>query len=174
LTRGVYAYDHTDATGTGPMEAMYTIGNDYPIPPSHSAGLRFHGAAKLLSAMRHRNQIAATAVGQRAALDASHRFARTELVLPAPESGHALAAAAAVACGADADHPARHGVLVCVSGHGLLDLAAYDQFLGGTVADSVADEGALRAASAGLRLVHPAGNARQSSLASAGVSEVGR
>lgn len=153
LTRGVYAYDHTDATGSGPMEAMYTIGNDYAIPASHSAGLRFHGAAKLLSAMRHHGQIEATAVGQRAALAAGARFARAELVVPAPESGHALAAAAAVACGADAEHRASRGVLVCVSGHGLLDLAAYDQLMAGAVEDSPADESALRAAVGALQPV---------------------
>lgn len=144
LTRGVYAYDHTDATGTGPMEAMYTIGSRYSIPPDHAAGLRFHGAAKLLSAMRHHGQIDAVAVGQEAALTAGARFARSELVLPAPESGHALAAAAEVA--ATAQDP----VLVCVSGHGLLDLSAYDQLLAGGVADRAADADGLAAATAGL------------------------
>lgn len=144
LTRGTYAYDHTDATGSGPMEAMYTIGSRFPIPPDHAAGLRFHGAAKLLSAMRHHGQIEATAVGQRAALTAGARFARTELVLPAPESGHALAAAAEVAATAE------DGVLVCVSGHGLLDLSAYDQLLAGGVADQAADPARLAAATAGL------------------------
>jgi tryptophan synthase beta chain len=148
LTRGVYAYDHTDATGSGPMEAMYTIGSHYPIPPGHAAGLRFHGAAKLLSAMRHHGQLDATAVGQRAALDAGARFARAELVLPAPESGHALAAAARAAADPDSG-----GVLVCVSGNGLLDLAAYDQLLAGGVADLAADAGQLAAATDGLPAV---------------------
>ncbi|MEV0395177.1 TrpB-like pyridoxal phosphate-dependent enzyme [Polymorphospora rubra] len=154
LTRGVYAYDHTDSTGTGPMEAMYTIGSGYAIPASHSAGLRFHGAAKVISAMRHRNQIQARAVGQRAALDAGRTFARTELVLAAPESGHALAAAAAIASGRDGHRP-RRGVLVCVSGHGLLDLSAYDKLLAGLPEDAPADEGGLRAATAVLRAVPP-------------------
>jgi tryptophan synthase beta chain len=149
LTRGVYAYDLTDATGTGPMEAMYSIGSSYAIPSSHSAGLRFHGAAKLLSAMRHHDQIAATAVGQREALEAGRRFTLAELVLPAPESGHAIAAAATAACRPDA----RHGVLVCVSGHGLLDLTAYDQLLAGGLNDLTADDEALRIATSRLRLV---------------------
>ncbi|KAA2255366.1 TrpB-like pyridoxal phosphate-dependent enzyme [Solihabitans fulvus] len=153
LTRGVYAYDWTDATGTGPMEAMYSIGSSYAIPASHSAGLRFHGAAKLLSAMRHHGEIEATAVGQREALEAGRRFALSELVLPAPESGHALAAAAAVATGADAHHRSRHGVLVCVSGHGLLDLSAYDQLLAGQVQDLAADDRAVELATARLRPV---------------------
>ncbi len=157
LTRGVYAYDHTDATGTGPMEAMYTIGNAYPVPDSHAAGLRFHGAAKLLSAMRHRGQIAATAIGQRAALDAGHAFTLAEGVLPAPESGHALAAAVALATTGVTDrgtsHVARDGVLVCVSGHGYLDLAAYEQLLAGGLADNDVPDDAIDAAVAGLRPV---------------------
>ncbi len=148
LTRGRYAYDVTDATGTGPMEAMYTIGAGYAIPASHSAGLRFHGAAKLLSAMRHHDQISAVAVGQREALEAGRRFTLAELQLPAPEAGHALAAAAQVACG-----QSRRGVLVCVSGHGLLDLAAYDLLMAGGVADAPLDEQALRTATAALRAV---------------------
>lgn len=156
LTRGVYAYDVTDATGTGPMEAMYTIGSDFTIAASHAAGLRYHGAAKLLSAMRHRGQIAATAVGQRAALDAGRIFAATELVVPAPETGHALAAAATVAGGRDPDHPAGRGVLVCASGHGLLDLAAYDHFLAGTVRDEPADTEAIAVATTELRRVDAA------------------
>jgi tryptophan synthase beta chain len=157
LTRGVYAYDVTDATGTGPLEAMYTIGGSYPIPSSHAAGLRFHGAAKLISALRHRGQVSAVAVGQREALEAGRRFALAELVLPAPEAGHALAAAARAATAggaATADGTAgSRGVLVCVSGHGLLDLAAYDQLLAGQVSDSPPDEEYLRAATTGLRRV---------------------
>lgn len=105
--------------------------------------------------MRHRDQISALAVGQREALTAGRTFALTELVLPAPESGHALAAAARVAAGREPGHPARHGVLVCVSGHGLLDLAAYDKLLAGLPEDRPADEDALRTATASLRAVHP-------------------
>lgn len=145
LSQGVYAYDATDATGTGPMEAMYTIGAGFTIPGSHSAGLRFHAAAKILSAMRHHGQIDAVAVGQREALEAGRRFALSELCLPAPESGHALAAAAKVAGG-----QSRQGVLVCVSGHGFLDLSAYDDLLAGVIENSPADAEALRTATAGL------------------------
>ena len=149
LTRGTYAYDHTDATGTGPLEAMYTIGSEYQVPPSHAAGLRFHGAAKVLSAMRHRDQIEAMAVGQREALTAGRTFALAELLLPAPESGHALAAAATVA----SQPSVKRGILVCVSGHGLLDLGAYDTLLAGMREDEPADEQALCAARAALRPV---------------------
>ncbi|MCP2243427.1 TrpB-like pyridoxal phosphate-dependent enzyme [Lentzea aerocolonigenes] len=154
LTRGVYAYDRTDSAGRGPMEAMYTVGSEFAIPDSHSAGLRYHGAAKLLSAMRFHGQIAATAVGQADALSAAHTFVRTEGVLPAPESGHALAAAARLAVDGvrdrDADHRTTEGVLVCVSGHGLLDLGAYDQLLAGELHDEIPDEQLIRLATANL------------------------
>lgn len=150
LTRGVYAYDQTDATGTSPLEAMYTIGSSYPIPDSHSAGLRYHGVAKLLSAMRHDGQLAATAVDQVEALEAGRRFTTTEAVLPAPESGHALAAAAKLAAGGADGLRAERGVLVCVSGHGYLDLAAYQQLLDGELSDQAPAPEALLAAVSGL------------------------
>ncbi|WBB78728.1 TrpB-like pyridoxal phosphate-dependent enzyme [Micromonospora sp. WMMD882] len=149
LTRGVYAYDKTDATGSGPMEAMYTIGSDYQIPDAHTAGLRFHGAAKLVSALRHTGDVDAMAVSQADALDAGRLLTRHESVLPAPESGHALAAAAKIA----ASDQARHGVLVCVSGHGYLDLGAYEHFLAGGVEDVAPSDEALARAVAGLNPV---------------------
>ncbi|MZE79640.1 TrpB-like pyridoxal phosphate-dependent enzyme, partial [Streptomyces sp. SID5475] len=150
LTRGVYAYDKTDATGSGPMEAMYTIGSDYRIPDAHSAGLRFHGAAKVISALRHSGDIAATAVTQKDALAAGRLLTLHEGVLPAPESGHALAAAARLAAGGTDGMRARRGVLVCVSGHGYLDLAAYEQLLDGGLEDEAPDGPALLAAVSGL------------------------
>jgi tryptophan synthase beta chain len=153
LTRGVYAYDRTDATGSGPLEPMYTIGSSYPIPDSHSAGLRYHGAAKIISAMRHHGQITATAVTQTEALEAGRLFAVHEATLAAPESGHALAAAARIAAGADAHNVARQGVLVCVSGHGYLDLGAYEQYLDGVLTDQAPVEQALDLAMAGLATV---------------------
>jgi tryptophan synthase beta chain len=155
LTRGVYAYDKTDATGTGPLEAMYTIGSDHPIPDAHSAGLRFHGAAKIISAMRHTGDLTATAVTQQEALDAGRLLTRHETVLPAPESGHALAAAAKLATeGADGMR-AERGVLVCVSGHGYLDLAAYEQLLNDELGDEAPSEQALLRAVSGLAPVRP-------------------
>jgi tryptophan synthase beta chain len=154
LTRGVYAYDRTDSAGRGPMEAMYTVGSEYAIPDSHSAGLRYHGSAKLLSAMRHHDQIAATAIGQAEALSVAHTFVRQEGVLPAPESGHALAAAVRLAVDGVHDrgreHRAADGVLVCVSGHGLLDLGAYDQLLAGELSDEIPEERLIRLATDNL------------------------
>jgi len=153
LSRGVYAYDRTDATGTSPLEAMYTIGSAYTIPDSHSAGLRYHGAAKVISAMRHAGQVEAVAVDQVDALAAGKAFTAAEMTLPAPESGHALAAAARLAAGGDGVPTARDGVLVCVSGHGYLDLGAYEQFLNGELSDQAPDPQTLLAAVGGLERV---------------------
>ncbi|MDA3647092.1 TrpB-like pyridoxal phosphate-dependent enzyme [Saccharopolyspora indica] len=150
LSRGVYAYDQTDATGTGPLEAMYTIGSDYVIPDSHSAGLRFHAAAKVVSAMRHAGQVEAVGIGQVEALEAGRLLTVHETVLPAPESGHALAAAAKLATGTAEGMRAERGVLVCASGHGYLDLAAYQQFLDGELSDVAPVPEALSAAVSGL------------------------
>ena len=149
LTRGTYAYDKTDATGTGPMEAMYTVGSDYRIPDSHSAGLRFHGAAKVISAMRHAGQVEAMAVDQIEALEAGRLFTRREMVLPAPELAHALAVAARLAAGGAAE-PARRGVLVCASGHGYLDLGAYQALMANELRDERPTDEDLRAATADL------------------------
>ncbi|RPK65821.1 Tryptophan synthase beta chain [Streptomyces sp. ADI96-02] len=167
LTRGVYAYDKTDATGTGPLEAMYTIGSDYPIPDAHSAGLRFHGAAKLISAMRHTGDIDATAVTQQEALDAGRLLTRHETVLPAPESGHALAAAAKLATSGADGMRAEKGVLVCVSGSGYLDLAAYEQLLNDELGDEAPSEQALLAAVSGLSPAAPGAHPAAALLAGA-------
>lgn len=150
LTKGVYAYDKTDATGTSPLEAMYTIGSDYSIPDSHSAGLRYHGAAKLISALRHQGYVDAVAVDQVTALECGRVFTQTQTVLPAPESCHALAAAARLATSGAGDLRAERGILVCVSGHGYLDLGAYQQLLDGTLRDQAPSPAALLAAVSGL------------------------
>ncbi|WP_016908602.1 TrpB-like pyridoxal phosphate-dependent enzyme [Streptomyces xiaopingdaonensis] len=159
LSRGVYAYDKTDATGTSPREAMYTIGSEYRIPDSHSGGLRYHGAAKVISALRHAGQTDAVAVGQVEALEASRKFTLHEMTLPAPESGHALAVAARLACQDGGDGgTSEKGVLVCLSGHGYLDLGAYQQLLAGQLSDRDPDPAVLGAAMAELPLVGtPAG-----------------
>lgn len=155
LTHGVYAFDHTDATRAGPLEAMYTVGSDYQIPDMHAAGLRYHGAAKLISAMRYHGQIAAIAVGQQEALRAGQTFARSEAVLTAPETGHALAAAARLAAGGLGAGRRSQGVLVCLSGQGYLDLSAYDEYLAGRLDDAPPSDELIRAATEGLQPVHP-------------------
>lgn len=150
LTKGVYAYDKTDATGTSPLEAMYTIGSDYSIPDSHSAGLRYHGAAKLVSALRHQGYVDALAVDQVTALECGRAFTQTQGLLPAPESCHALAASVRLATSGEEGLRAERGILVCISGHGYLDLGAYQQLLDGTLRDQAPSASALMNAVSGL------------------------
>jgi tryptophan synthase beta chain len=127
LTRGRYAYDVNDFSGTTPVSRMYTLGSTYTPPPIHAGGLRYHGTSPFLSALYADGLFDAVAVAEADALQAGLEFARTENVLPAPESAYAVAAAIALA----GRHPHDErpiAILVNISGHGLLDLAAYDAY----------------------------------------------
>jgi len=125
LTKGEYRYDFPDAVGTLPMIKMYTLGHDYVPPPVHAAGLRYHGAAPSLSLLRRLGYIEAVAYPQEEVMQAALLFARTEGVIPAPESAHAIKAAIDIA----KKLPPGSVVAINVSGHGLLDVDAYEKFL---------------------------------------------
>lgn len=135
LTRGRYAFDHGDREGMTPLMKMYTLGHTFIPDPIHAGGLRYHGMAPLVSYAYHRNLIEAAAWGQRACFEAGMLFARTEGILAAPESTHGLAAMVAEArrCAETGEEKA---ILVLATGHGLLDLSAYDSYLAGELADS--------------------------------------
>ena len=140
LTRGRYAYDYTDSSQQAPLQKMYTLGHTFAPPAMHAAGLRYHGTAKLVSALYDRGRIEAVAYRQRDVFEAAALFARTEGVLPAPESAHAVRGAVAEALAGDrAGVPRTVGL--GISGHGLLDLAAYEAYENGTMVDvDVSDE----------------------------------
>jgi len=125
LTKGEYRYDFPDAVGTLPMIKMYTLGHDYVPPPVHAAGLRYHGAAPSLSLLRRLGYIEAVAYTQEEVMQAALLFARTEGVIPAPESAHAIKAAIDIA----KKLPPGSVIAINVSGHGLLDVDAYEKFL---------------------------------------------
>jgi len=137
LTMGRYAYDHTDASGRTPLQKMYTLGHAYAPPAMHAGGLRYHGTAKLVSALYDRGLVEAMACPQRAVFGSAVAFARAEGVLPAPESAHAVHGAVVEARRADAAGRPRT-ILVGVSGHGYLDLAAYDAYHSGAMRDLTA------------------------------------
>ncbi|HEU5471250.1 MAG TPA: TrpB-like pyridoxal phosphate-dependent enzyme [Actinophytocola sp.] len=140
LTRGRYAWDYNDVFGTTPMTKMYTLGHTFVPPGMHAGGLRYHGAAPLVSALYERRAIEAVAYGQNAVFEAGTLFARTENLVPAPESAHAVRAAVDEAMRARAERRSTV-ILFNVSGHGLLDLSAYDQYLAGVLPDhAVSDE----------------------------------
>ncbi len=149
LTKGIYAYDFGDTAGMTPLVKMHTLGHDFVPAGIHAGGLRYHGAAPLVSLLLDQGLIEATAVPQRRTFEAAVLFARSEGILPAPEAAHAIRvgideALAAREAGED------RTVLIGVSGHGHFDLAAYDTYLSGSMQDYEHPEAAIEEALARL------------------------
>jgi tryptophan synthase beta chain len=134
LTKGVYAYDFGDTAKLAPAVKMYTLGHDFVPPGIHAGGLRYHGASPLASHLLHHGYIEARAVPQNPVFEAAMLFARTEAILPAPESAHAIRVAVDEALAAREEGKART-ILFNLSGHGHFDLSAYDQYLAGKLQD---------------------------------------
>lgn len=128
LTRGVYGFDFGDSAGLVPILKMYTLGSDFIPDPIHAGGLRYHGMSPLISGLYNAGFIDAMAVGQREVFEAALQFTRAEGILPAPESAHAIRAAIDQAIEAR-EKGEKRVILFNLSGHGFLDLAAYDQYL---------------------------------------------
>jgi tryptophan synthase beta chain len=150
LTRGVYAYDVNDFSGTTPIHRMYTLGSHYLAPPIYAGGLRYHGTSSFLSAMYADKGFDALAVPQPDALGAGLLFAESEGILPAPESAHAVAGALRLARENPADAPPRV-ILMNISGHGLFDLGAYERARNNTLESDTPDAAMLAAS---LQHVH--------------------
>jgi tryptophan synthase beta chain len=145
LTRGVYAYDFGDTAGMTPLLKMHTLGHGFVPDPIHAGGLRYHGMSPLLSHIYHLGLIEAIALPQTECFDAAVRFARTEGIVPAPEPSHAVAACLREALAAKEAGEERV-ILTALCGHGHFDLAAYEAFLAGRMADEeVSDERFARA-----------------------------
>jgi tryptophan synthase beta chain len=134
LTRGAYAYDFGDTVGLAPLVKMYTLGHGFVPPAIHAGGLRYHGAAPLLSQLVDDGTIEATAYGQNSVFEAAIQFARTEGIVPAPESAHAIRAAIDEAVSAR-DAGQRRVIVFNLSGHGHFDMGAYDAYLAGALQD---------------------------------------
>ncbi len=143
LTRGEYRYDFGDTAGLTPLMMMYTLGHDFVPSSIHAGGLRYHGMAPLMSHAVHEGLIDAVALHQLECFEAGIEFARTQGIVAAPESSHALAQARREAL--DAKKSGEEKVIVVgLSGHGLLELGAYEQFLAGKLADDPLSESALK------------------------------
>jgi tryptophan synthase beta chain len=134
LTKGAFAYDFGDLAKLTPMVKMYTLGHDFVPASIHAGGLRYHGASPLASHLLHEGMIEAKAYAQIPCFDAALQFARTEGILPAPESSHAIRAAIDEALLAK-EEDKQKTILFCLSGHGHFDLASYDAYLGGKLQD---------------------------------------
>jgi tryptophan synthase beta chain len=146
LTRGDYLFDINDFSGTTPVTRMYTLGSRFLAPGIHAGGLRYHGTSAFLSALYAHKGFSARAISQPDALGAGILFADCEGIIPAPESAHAIAAAIEIAREHKAG-PART-ILINISGHGLFDLAGYDEAKRGVLSNDAPDE-AMIAASLG-------------------------
>jgi len=130
MTRGPFAYDFGDLAKLTPLLPMYTLGHDYVPAPIHAGGLRYHGMAPIVSHLLKNRLIEAAAYDQIETFEAGVQWARTEGVIPAPETNHAIAAVVAEAKRAKEEGKERT-ILFNFSGHGLVDLASYDAYLTG-------------------------------------------
>lgn len=144
LTRGVLEYDFGDEAGYTPMIPMYTLGHNFSPANIHAGGLRYHGAGSVVSQLRSQGLMEAVDIPQLETFAAATLFARTEGIIPAPESSHAIAAAIREARAANEAGTAPV-ILFNLSGHGLIDMTAYDRYNAGDLADySVGDDEVAR------------------------------
>ncbi|MDI9604267.1 MAG: TrpB-like pyridoxal phosphate-dependent enzyme [Bacteroidota bacterium] len=140
LTRGEFRYDFGDETGFTPLIPMYTLGHKFAPANIHAGGLRYHGAGSIVSQLLKDGLIEAVSVKQLESFEAGILFAQTEGIVPAPESTHAIAAAIREALKAKEEGQSKT-ILFNLSGHGLVDMSAYDQYLAGDLTDhEVSDE----------------------------------
>ncbi|WP_265443146.1 TrpB-like pyridoxal phosphate-dependent enzyme [Acetivibrio straminisolvens] len=143
LTKGVYAYDYSDTGKIGPLAKMYTVGHDFVPAGIHAGGLRYHGVSPIISQLYEDKLIEAKAYGQSSVFDAAVAFARTEGIIPAPESSHAIRAAIdeALLCKESGESKV---ILFNLSGHGYFDMVAYDNYFSGKLSDVDYSEEAIQ------------------------------
>ncbi len=132
MTRGEYRYDYGDAAGMTPIIKMHTLGHEFTPPPIHAGGLRYHGVAPTLSVLINHGIVEPIAYSQREVFKAGTLFARLEGIVPAPESAHAVKAVIEEALRAK-EKGRREVILFNMSGHGLLDLQGYKDYLEGKI-----------------------------------------
>jgi tryptophan synthase beta chain len=134
LTQAPFAYDHGDTAGYTPLLPMHSLGHTFVPPPIHAGGLRYHGMAPTVSQLIDEGILEAKAVNQLAAFEAGVLFAKTEGVIPAPETNHALATVVDEAKKAKQEGKEKV-ILFNYSGHGLIDLGSYDKYFAGELQD---------------------------------------
>ena len=139
LTRGKYAYDFCDTGMICPLAKMYTLGSSFMPSASHAGGLRYHGMSSTLSQLYDDKYIEATSVDQVAVFEAAEQFARTEGILPAPESSHAIRVAIdeALKCKETGEEKT---ILFGLTGTGYFDMVAYEKFHDGKMDNSIPDD----------------------------------
>lgn len=130
LSRGKFEYDYGDTVGLTPLLPMYTLGHDFQPADIHAGGLRYHGAGTIVSQLHRDGFVEVQDIPQLETFEAGKLFANTEGIIPAPESTHAIASAIREALKAK-EEGVQKTILFNLSGHGLIDMTAYDQFLTG-------------------------------------------
>ena len=130
LTRGKFCYDYGDESGYTPLMPMFSLGHNFKPANIHAGGLRYHGAGVVVSQLLKDGLMEAVDISQLGSFEAGLLFAKAEGIVPAPESCHAIAATIAEAerCKETGEEKV---LLFCLSGHGLMDMSAYDQYLTG-------------------------------------------
>ena len=134
LTKGLYAWDFGDIAGMAPIVLMYTLGHGFIPSPIHAGGLRYHGMAPIICHLYKLGFVEAQAVYQKPVFEAAIKFARTEGIISAPETSHALRVAIDEALKCRESGEAKT-ILINHSGHGHFDLGAYDEYLSGRLSD---------------------------------------
>jgi tryptophan synthase beta chain len=134
LTKGVFAFDYGDTAKMAPIVKMYTLGHDFVPEGIHAGGLRYHGASALVSQLYADGIIEAMAYGQKTVFDAAVMFARTEGIIPAPESSHAIRAAIDEAVKVK-EAGEEKVILFNLSGNGYFDMTSYDFYFSGNMKD---------------------------------------
>jgi tryptophan synthase beta chain len=149
LTKGLYAYDFGDVAGLTPLLKMFTLGHGFIPPPVHAGGLRYHGMAPIICHLHKLGLVEARAVHQLPTFEAGVTFARTEGILSAPETNHAIRVTIDEALKCRESGEAKT-ILLAHSGHGHFDMAAYDAYLSGKLIDYEYPEEKVKEALASL------------------------
>jgi tryptophan synthase beta chain len=152
LTKGEFRYDFGDTAGLTPLMMMYTLGHDFMPPGIHAGGLRYHADAPLVCQLYKDRLIEAVAYGQTACFEAAIQFAKTEAIIPAPESSHAIRAVIDEALIAKEEGKEKT-ILFNLSGHGYLDMTAYEDYLAGKLVDYAYPDEKIKEALAKLPVV---------------------
>lgn len=154
LTKGKYAYDFGDTGKMTPLVKMHTLGSSFIPPGFHAGGLRYHGMAPLISHLANLGLIESVAYPQAETFEAAITFVRSEGIVPAPESSHAIKATIdeALRCKAEGKEET---IVFNLSGHGHFDMMAYTEYFSGNLKNATYDESEIAMALAGLPSVNP-------------------
>ena len=149
FTRGTFAYDFADTGMICPLAKMYTLGSSFIPSANHAGGLRFHGMSSILSQLYHDGYMEAVAVEQTSVFEAAVQFARTEGILPAPESAHAIRTAVdeALKCKKTGEEK---NIVFGLTGTGYFDLVAYQMYNDGIMTDEIPTDEEIAASVARL------------------------